>query len=53
MQAQLDVVRANNLPSCYIRPLTWIGSQNLACRRNLHLMVAAWPWGAYLGEERQ
>jgi branched-chain amino acid aminotransferase len=54
MQAQLDVVRANKLESCYIRPLTWIGSEKLgvsAKGNTIHLMVAAWPWGAYLGEE--
>ena len=54
MQAQLDVVRANKLPSCYIRPLTWIGDQKLGVSpkgNTIHLMVAAWPWGAYLGDE--
>ena len=54
LQAQLDVVRVNKLPSCYIRPLTWIGSQKLGVSpkgNRIHLMVAAWPWGAYLGEE--
>jgi len=29
MEAQREVVRANKLESCYIRPLTWIGSQKL------------------------
>ena len=54
MQAQRDVVRANRLDSCYIRPLTWIGSEKLGVSpkgNTIHLMVAAWPWGAYLGEE--
>jgi branched-chain amino acid aminotransferase len=54
MQATLDVVRANKLPSCYIRPLTWIGDQKLGVSpkgNTIHLMVAAWPWGAYLGDE--
>ncbi len=54
MQAQLDVVRVNKLPSCYIRPLTWIGSEKLGVSpkgNTVHLMVAAWPWGAYLGDE--
>ena len=54
MQAQIDVVRANNLESCYIRPLTWIGSQKLGVSpkgNKIHVMVAAWAWGAYLGEE--
>jgi branched-chain amino acid aminotransferase len=54
MQAQREVVRANHLESCYIRPLTWIGSSKLGVSpkgNQIHLMVAAWPWGAYLGEE--
>jgi branched-chain amino acid aminotransferase len=54
MQAQRDVVRANKLESCYLRPLTWIGDQKLGVSpkgNTIHLMVAAWPWGAYLGEE--
>jgi branched-chain amino acid aminotransferase len=54
MDAQREVVRANQLDSCYIRPLTWIGSEKLGVSprgNTIHLMVAAWSWGAYLGEE--
>jgi branched-chain amino acid aminotransferase len=54
MAAQRDVVRVNKLESCYIRPLTWIGSEKLGVSpkgNQIHLMVAAWPWGAYLGDE--
>jgi branched-chain amino acid aminotransferase len=54
MAAQREVVRANNLKSCYIRPLTWIGSEKLGVSpkgNTIHLMIAAWAWGAYLGEE--
>lgn len=54
MVAQLDVVRANKLESCYIRPLAWIGSEKMgvSARGNtIHVSIAAWPWGAYLGEE--
>ncbi|HEV8313640.1 MAG TPA: branched-chain amino acid transaminase, partial [Burkholderiaceae bacterium] len=53
-EAQKEVVRVNKLESCYIRPLTWIGSQKLGVSpkgNQIHLMVAAWAWGAYLGEE--
>ncbi|MFS2037138.1 aminotransferase class IV, partial [Polaromonas sp. CT11-55] len=52
-EATKAVVRENMLESCYIRPLTWIGSQNLGVSpkgMEIHLMVAAWAWGAYLGE---
>ncbi len=54
MQATLDVVRTNQLPSCYIRPLVWLGSEKLGVSpkgNTVHLMVAAWPWGAYLGDD--
>jgi branched-chain amino acid aminotransferase len=52
--AQREVVRANNLESCYIRPIVWIGSEKLgvsAKGNTIHVAIAAWPWGAYLGEE--
>ena len=54
MAAQRDVVRANNLESCYLRPLAWIGSEKMgvSARGNtIHVSIAAWPWGAYLGED--
>ena len=54
IQANKQVVRENKLESCYIRPLTWIGSQRLGVSpkgNTIHLMIAAWAWGAYLGEE--
>ena len=53
-QVQKDVVRANGLKSCYIRPLVWVGSEKLGVSpkgNSIHVMVAAWAWGAYLGEE--
>jgi len=52
--AQREVVRANQLESCYIRPIVWIGSEKLgvsAKGNTIHVAIAAWPWGAYLGEE--
>ncbi|HEX7637989.1 MAG TPA: branched-chain amino acid transaminase [Burkholderiaceae bacterium] len=54
MDAQRAVVRENKLESGYLRPLTWIGSEKLGVSpkgNKIHLMVAAWAWGAYLGEE--
>jgi branched-chain amino acid aminotransferase len=53
-QAQIDVIRANKLESGYLRPLTWVGDRKLGVStkgNDIHLMVAAWSWGAYLGEE--
>jgi branched-chain amino acid aminotransferase len=54
VKAQLDVVRDNKLESCYLRPLVWLGSEKMGVSpkgAKVHLMVAAWPWGAYLGED--
>lgn len=54
MQAQKNVVLGNGLSSAYIRPLIWVGSEKLgiSARDNtIHAAVAAWSWGAYLGEE--
>ena len=53
-EAQKQVVRENQLETCYLRPLVWIGSQKLGVSpkgNTIHAMVAAWAWGAYLGEE--
>ena len=53
-QAQKEVIRANGLKSGYIRPLVWLGSEKLGVSpkgNKVHVMVAAWAWGAYLGEE--
>ncbi|MEN9437834.1 MAG: hypothetical protein RIR09_2489, partial [Pseudomonadota bacterium] len=53
-EAQKAVIRDNKLESGYLRPLTWIGDKKLGVSpkgNTIHLMVAAWPWGAYLGEE--
>lgn len=54
VDAQRQVVRANALESCYLRPIAWIGSEKLgvsAKGNTVHVAVAAWPWGAYLGED--
>jgi branched-chain amino acid aminotransferase len=53
-QAQLEVVRSNKLESCYIRPLVFYGSEKMGVSpkgATVHVAIAAWPWGAYLGEE--
>ena len=54
MEAQREVVRANKLESCYIRPLAFYGSEKMGISTigaKVHVIIAAWPWGAYLGEE--
>ena len=52
--AHLEVVRENQLESCYIRPLVFYGSEKMGVSpkgAKVHVAIAAWPWGAYLGEE--
>ena len=54
MQAQIDVIKGNNLESGYLRPLIWLGSEKMGVSpkgAKVHAMVAAWPWGAYLGDD--
>lgn len=53
-EAQRTVVRENNLDSAYIRPMAFYGSEGMGLRADnlkTHIIVAAWEWGAYLGEE--
>jgi branched-chain amino acid aminotransferase len=53
-KAILDVVRANGLKECYIRPLAFVGLGEMglyAPDNPIHLTIAAWSWGAYLGED--
>jgi branched-chain amino acid aminotransferase len=52
--ATWDVVGANGLPSCYLRPIAFSGYGQLgvAARDNpVDVAIMAWPWGSYLGEE--
>jgi branched-chain amino acid aminotransferase len=54
IEACCEVVRANNLDSCYIRPIAFYGSEKMGVSPRgaaTHVAIAAWPWGAYLGEE--
>lgn len=53
-EAQRAVVRENGLESAYIRPMGFYGSEGMGLRADslkVHVMVAAWSWGAYLGVE--
>jgi branched-chain amino acid aminotransferase len=54
MEAQKEVVRANQLEAAYIRPIAFYGSEKMGVSpigARVHVAIAAWPWGAYLGEE--
>lgn len=49
-----EVVRANKLAECYLRPIAFYGSEKMGVSpvgASVHVSIAAWPWGAYLGEE--
>jgi len=53
-EAQRAAVRENGLASAYIRPMLYYGAEGMGLRAdnlNVHAIVAAWDWGAYLGEE--
>jgi len=52
-EAQRAAVRENGLESAYIRPMVFYGSEGMGLRADnlkTHVMVAAWEWGAYMGE---
>ena len=53
-EAQRTVVRENKLESGYLRPMAFFGPEAMgisAKTLSVHVIVAAWPWGAYLGQE--
>jgi len=53
-EAQREVVRANELEECYLRPIAFYGSEAMGINTSkcsVHVAIAAWPWGAYLGTE--
>ena len=56
-EAQKEVLRRNNLNTAntaYIRPMIFYGAEGMGLHTNelkVHAIVAAWEWGAYLGEE--
>ncbi len=52
--AQKAAVRENNLETAYIRPMCFYGSEGMGLRADnlkVHVMIAAWEWGSYLGAE--
>jgi len=53
-QAIIECLKVNKLDQGYIRPLAFIGAGNMGVHPGnnpVHLIIAVWPWGAYLGEE--
>ncbi|GGX29954.1 branched chain amino acid aminotransferase [Pigmentiphaga litoralis] len=54
IEAQKEVIRANKLESCYLRPIAFYGSEKMGVSpkgAKVHVAIAAWEWGAYLGAE--
>ena len=54
VEACKETVRANGLPSCYVRPIAYYGYGEMGVSplaATVDVAIACWPWGAYLGEE--
>jgi branched-chain amino acid aminotransferase len=51
----LTTIRANELKACYIRPLVYVADGEMglgsAFVNPIHVSIAVWPWGSYLGDE--
>jgi branched-chain amino acid aminotransferase len=53
-EATLEVLRANKLKEAYIRPMVFYGAEGMGLRADnlkVHVIIAAWTWGAYLGAD--
>jgi len=53
-RAQIAAVAENGLETAYIRPMCFYGSESMGVRAtglSVHIMIAAWNWGAYLGDD--
>ena len=57
VEACCETIRANELESCYIRPIAFRGFGNTIgvnpLRNPVEVFIACWPWGKYLGEEAE
>jgi branched-chain amino acid aminotransferase len=52
--ATKNLIKKNNIKSCYIRPLIYYGYGKMGLDTkgaNIEVIIAVWPWGAYLGED--
>ena len=55
-EATHELIRVNKLRSCYIRPIAYRGYGEMGLfplNAPVDVVIAVWPWGAYLGEEGQ
>jgi branched-chain amino acid aminotransferase len=54
MEVTRELIRVNDLPSCYIRPLVYLGYGEMGLNplpSKVAVSIAVWPWGTYLGDE--
>ncbi|NQY56044.1 MAG: branched-chain amino acid transaminase [Ilumatobacteraceae bacterium] len=54
IDATKQTVAASGLPSCYIRPLAYLGYGEMGLNTlpcSVDVAIACWPWGAYLGDD--
>jgi branched-chain amino acid aminotransferase len=54
VEATRETVRVNGLPSCYIRPIVYLGYGEMGLNPlpcPVQVSIAVWPWGAYLGDD--
>jgi branched-chain amino acid aminotransferase len=54
METTRELIRINDLPSCYIRPLVYLGYGEMGLNplpSKVSVSIAVWPWGTYLGDE--
>lgn len=54
MDAVRKTIVKNRLAECYIRPIAYLGTEGRGLNPvgiSVHLSIATWPWGTYLGEE--
>ena len=54
VDAAIETLKVNKLPAAYIRPLVFVGTGVMGVhpgKNPIQVVIATWPWGAYLGEE--
>ena len=54
VEATRETVRVNNVESCYIRPIAYLGYGEMGLNPlpcDVKVSIAVWPWGSYLGDE--
>jgi branched-chain amino acid aminotransferase len=54
VEATKETVRVNDVDSCYIRPIAFLGYGEMGLNPlpcPVNVSIALWPWGTYLGDE--